>query len=438
MMDAAPNAIQPYLDALRAAGPTLPGAGLPWLDALRAAGAERFRAAGFPGPRVEAWKYTNLRPLEKQRFAPAAAVAAVGVDALPTVAADGATPLRLVFVDGRHRPELSSAGGLPAGATLESLADALARDPAGVEALLGRTAAPDGLPLVALNTAFVAEGAVLRVRRGTVVEQPVELVFVGTGNGAAWHPRLLVQVEDNAEATLVEHHVGRGDGAYFSNVATEITVGQGAVLRHYKVQEEGMGAFHLATTTAKLGRDSTYDTFVLTTGARLSRNEIHARLDGTGVTCRVSGAYTVRGEQHTDFTSLIDHAQPRCTSREVVKGAIDGRARAVFQGKIVVRPDAQKTDGYQLNRALLLSDQAEIDSKPELEIYADDVKCSHGATAGELDDDALFYLRARGIPLEEARGLLIASFLDEAVEEIGVEPVREHFRARINAWLAAR
>ncbi|HYC01765.1 MAG TPA: Fe-S cluster assembly protein SufD [Azospirillaceae bacterium] len=429
--------LKPYLDAFRDQAASLPGAGLPWLDRLRGIGIERFGAMGLPGPGLEAWKYTSLRPLEKRDFALATG-AGGAVDALPTVAPAGTAPLRLVFVDGRHRPDLSSTTGLPQGVALEGLAQALARDPAGVEALLGRTAAADGLPMVALNTAFITDGAVLRVARGVAVSQPLELVFVGTGDGLRWHPRIMVDVAENAQVTLVEHHLGQGGGAYFANVAAEVSVAQGGILRHYKIQRESVDAFHLATTVATVARDATYDTFVLTIGARLSRNEIHARLAGTGGNVKVSGAYAVRGEQHTDFTSLIDHAEPRCTSREVVKGAIDGKARAVFQGKIIVRPDAQKTDGYQLNRALLLSDQAEIDSKPELEIYADDVKCSHGATAGELDDDALFYLRSRGVPADEARGLLVRAFLDEAVEEIADEAVREHFQARIEAWQAER
>lgn len=437
------STIDTYLDQFRTHAASLPGAGLPWMDELRAAGLDRFSKAGFPTQRNEAWKFTSLRPLEKVAFAvaPDRPAVTVPVDLIPSVMAAGGISHRLVFVDGRFRGDLSNTAGLPAGVRLEPLAETLARAPDVVADHLGRTSTLDGHPLLALNLAFLTDGVLLRIATGVTVETPIELVFIGAGAGGApvsWHPRILILAEENSEATVVEHHVGLDGAVYFSNVASEVVVGRAARLHHYKMQREGTAAFHLATATAKLGQDASYDTFVLNLGGALSRHEARSVLDGTGVECRISGAYAVRGQQHTDITTLIDHARPRCTSREVVKGVVDERARAVFQGKIVVRPDAQKTDGYQLNRALLLSDQAEIDSKPELEIYADDVKCSHGATAGELDEGQLFYLRARGIPLETARGLLIAAFLDEAVDEIRHERVREHFRSRIHTWLGAR
>ncbi len=437
------STIETYRDQFRTHAASLPGAGLPWMDELRAAGLDRFSKGGFPTQRNEAWKFTSLRPLEKVTFALAqdGAADSVPVDLIPSVMPVGEAAHRLVFVDGRFRRDLSNMAGLPEGVRLEPLADTLARDPEVVAEHLGRTATLDGHPLLALNLAFLTDGVLLRLAKGVTVETPIELVFIGTGAAVgpvSWHPRILILAEENSEATVVEHHVGLDGAVYFSNVASEVVVGRGARLHHYKMQREGTTAFHLATVTARLARDASYDTFVLNLGAALSRHEARSVLDGTGVECRISGAYAVRGQQHTDITTLIDHAKPRCTSREVVKGVIDDQARAVFQGKIIVRPDAQKTDGYQLNRALLLSDQAEIDSKPELEIYADDVKCSHGATAGELDDAQLFYLRARGIPLEAARGLLIAAYLDEAVDEIRHETVREHFRGRVHAWLEAR
>lgn len=427
---------QAFLAQAAAVAPTLPGAGLPWLRELRAAGLDRFAKLGLPTPRQEAWKFTSLRPLEKVGFAPAAESAPVSIDRIPSVLPGGPAH-RMVFVDGRFRADLSHPGALPAGVVLESLGAALARDPDRVAGLLGRTATFDSHPLLALNTAFLADGLLLHVPRGTTVADPIEAVFLGTPGPApaAWHPRLLLVAEENAEATVVEHHLGLPGATYLSNVAAEVVAGPGARLHHYKIQMESLDAFHLATATAHLGRDATYDTFVLNLGARLARHEARSVLDGTGITCRVSAAYAAAGNQHTDFTTLIDHAKPHCTSREVVKGVIDGNGRAVFQGKIIVRPDAQKTDGYQLNRALLLSPQAEINSKPELEIYADDVKCSHGATAGELDDDQLFYLRARGIPADQARALLVGAFLDEAVEEVQVEVVRDHFRDRLHQVL---
>ncbi|WP_119678974.1 Fe-S cluster assembly protein SufD [Indioceanicola profundi] len=433
-----PAPVQAYLDQYKAALGSLPGTGLPWLTELRAAGIDRFAKTGFPTQRNEAYRFTSLRALERQNFAVAPRGGAAVVPEQVPVVVEGSH--RLVFVNGRFDAALSSIGNLPQGVVLESMAAALTGNPELVAENLGRTATLDGHPLLALNMAFLGDGVVLRIPRGTVVREPVELTFLAAegAEGQSWHPRILVLAEQNCEATLVEQHLSLAGGRYFANVAAEIVVGSGARIRHYKHQGEGPDAIHMATVTTRIARDATYDSFTLNTGSILCRHEARTLLDDVNGSCHVSGAYAVRGKQHTDFTSFIDHVKPHCTSRQVVKGAIDDEARAVFQGKIVVRPDAQKTDGYQLNRALLLSDRAEINAKPELEIYADDVKCSHGATAGELDDAQLFYLRARGIPLEQARGLLIAAFLDEAMEEIADETVRAVLQSRVHAWLGAR
>jgi Fe-S cluster assembly protein SufD len=344
-------------------------------------------------------------------------------------------------VDGHFRAELSVVSGLPAGVELLSFADALKTRPDFLAEHLGRLATADNLPLVALNTAFLADGAVLNVPRGVVAEQPIEIIYLTLGaedRPTAFHPRTLIVAEEKAEVTVVEHHVGFGGNSTLANHVDEVFVADGATVRHYKVQREGEQAFHLSHTAARVGTNGHYDNFILTTGARLSRNEVRSELAGTDASTHVSGAYMVRGQQHCDTSTFIDHAQPNCTSREVYKGVLDNSARAVFQGKIMVRRDAQKTDGYQINRALLLSDGAEIDSKPELEIYADDVKCSHGATIGELDEDALFYLRARGIEKDAARGLLIGAFLAEAIEEVTDETVREAFQEIASNWMAGR
>lgn len=434
-------AIQSYVDHFGRLRAELPGGDLPWLAERRAAALEQFRATGFPTPRVEAWKYTPVRALEKLAFAPAPHhPGPIGVDALPSVMPAGQPSHHLVFVDGRYRPELSSPGRLPAGVTLASLAETLARAPDWLEAHLAQLGDPEGHPFLALNTAFLTDGAALHLARGVALEAPVELVFatLAAEPPVMVFPRLLLIAEAGSSATVVEHHLGVGGGTYLSDTVAEVVVAPGARLHHYKLQRESRDAFHVATLTARLERDATYDRFALTQGAGLARDEVRPVLAGPGADCRVNGAYMVNGTQHADTTSVIDHAQPHGTSRQVYKGVIDGRARAVFQGKIVVRPGAQKTDGYQINRALLLSDTAEIDSKPELEIYADDVKCSHGATAGELDTDQLFYLRARGLDLERARALLIGAFLAEAIEEIPVAPVRDSFQSTVDAWLAAR
>ena len=426
--------VQTFVDQYGAEKAALPGAELPWLAGLRERGIERFAALGFPTRNVEAWRYTNVRPLQKVAFVPAEP--AEGVQ----IAVDRGAAHRLSFVNGRFRPDLSNVGDLPAGVELTSLAAVLADDPESLKDHLGAAAEDDGESFLALNTALMADGYVLRIGRGVVVEDPIEMLFIGAASdkSVAYHLRNLIVAEEGSAAVVVEDHIGHGEGAYFSNGATEVFAGPGARLKHYKLQDEAGAAFHLHGAFVRLDRDSAYESFVLSLGARLSRNEIRTALNGSGAECFLNGAYVVAGDQHVDNTTFIDHATPHTDSREVYKGVLDDTSRAVFQGTIMVRPDAQKINGHQLNRALLLSDKAEIDAKPALEIYADDVKCSHGATAGELDDDALFYLRARGIPEPQARRILIEAFLDDVIDEITHPTVRDAFRDKVSAWLAAR
>ncbi len=437
-----PAPAKPYLEQYDRLKAHLPGVALSWVRDLREQGRNRFAELGFPTRKVEAWKYTNLTPLERIAFQPAKPAAAdVHFDLLPHT---GSGP-RLVFVDGFFRADLSSRDHLPAGVELLGLAEALGAH-AGlaradlVSEHLGQLALSDEQRFVALNTAFLADGAVVRVARGVTAPEPIALVFVSLGSDTeptAFHPRTLLIAEPQSKVVVVEHHVSLGSGATFANHAAEVFVGEGATLRHYKLQREGAEAFHLSNTTVTVGKDACYDNFILTTGARLARNEVHVTLGG-GATGHLNGAYMIGGNQHCDTTTVIEHREPHGTSREVYKGAIDGDARGVFQGKIIVHPNAQKTDGHQINRALLLSDTAGVDAKPELEIHADDVKCSHGATVGELADEALFYLRARGIPKDEARGLLIAAFLSEALDEISEAPIRDAFKAHVSGWLSQR
>jgi Fe-S cluster assembly protein SufD len=417
----------------------LPGADLAWLSELREAGINQFRRHGLPSPRSEAWKYTNLNPLSKVAFAApqAGGPAPVAIDRLPSLLPAGGHARRLVLVEGRYSAELSSVGELPAGVSLEPLAQAIRRDPGGLQSYLGRIAHPVGQPMLALNTALMEDGVVLRVGRGAVLSEPVEVLHLGglCDQPVAYHPRLLVLLEADSRAVLVEHFAGLGEQAYFANAATEIRVAEGARLDYVKVQDEGAAATHLAGCHVWLDRQATFISFALALGARLSRNEVHVRLEGEGARCRVNGAYLMRDSQHCDNTTLIEHLKPETSCREVFKGVLDDRARGVFQGRIMVHRGADKTDGHQLSKALLLSDRAEIDTKPELEIYADDVKCSHGATAGDIDDEALFYLRARGIPEERARNLLVQAFLDEALDEVGIPALHEALLSRVSAWL---
>jgi len=432
-----------FIEQFGAMRDSLPGAGLPWLRELREDSIARFGKLGLPTPRVEAWKYTRLRPLERTRFAPAGATAQVDLDKLPALLPHAGVGHRVIFVNGRLRQCLALLGDQPEGVELGGLADALRQNPEALAAELGRNGngarASDGQPLFALNTAMMQDGLVLRVKRGTSVALPIEVIYVGAPGPEplAYHPRNLIVLEPGAQATVVEHHIGLGAGATFANGGTDIRVEEGAQLHHYKIQDEGPDAVHIATIHAEVASDALYDAFVLIKGARLSRHEVSVRLAGPGAHCHLNGAYMVRGDQHCDITTTVDHLAPRTSCSEVFKGVIDDRARAVFQGRITVHQDAQQSNGHQLSKALLLSDRAEIDIKPELEIYADDVKCSHGATVGDLDRDALFYLRARGIPEAMARDILIEAFLADTINNIAAEGLCPALMSSVGHWLGS-
>ena len=329
---------------------------------------------------------------------------------------------------------------MPRGVSVEPLSRALDGDSGWIADHLGRVAGETLQSFLALNTALMDSGVVLRVARGIAVERPIEIVFVSglTDRPIMVSPRNLILIEEGASATVVIHHVGLGAGAYFVNGATEVDVRDGGALRHYTVEAESIDATNLATTHVRVGRDAHYESFGLAVGGRLSRSEVSIRLAASGASCKLNGAYLMRGAEHCDNTTVIEHLAPHTSSREVFKGVLDDESRAVFQGRIVVHKGAQKSDGHQVSKALLLSAGAEIDQKPELEIYADDVKCSHGAAAGQLDAAQLFYLRSRGIPEALARNLLVQAFLAEAVEEVSVEAVRDAMMDKVVHWLPAQ
>ena len=416
----------------------LPGHDLPWLSRQRRTAMDRFRELGFPTPKVESWKFTNLRPLERTVFHPATDyTAGVEIDAVPSLVGEKAGH-RAVFVNGWFRPELSSLGNLPDGASLRSLQQDLEIAPEALGGYIDRIATRQAdQPFYHLNSALMQDGFVLRVREGARIEQPIEIVSIAapTAESLAFHPRNLIVLEPGSEATLVEHHLGLSAGTTFANHVTEFHVDRGAKLHHYKLNAETDAAFHISTLHARVQENAFYDSFTLTVGGQLTRNEPHVKLEGSFADARLNGAYLQRGKQHCDNTTLIEHTVPDTWCREIFKGALSGKSRAVFQGKLHVHPDAQRTDGNQLSRALLLSDECEIDAKPELEIYADDVVCSHGSTAGALDKDALFYLRSRGIPYGAARRLLVESFLAEVVQEMTNDELREAFMHQVRAWL---
>jgi Fe-S cluster assembly protein SufD len=431
--------MQPFLDQALADSAGIPGAKVEWLSELRGRGASIYGDRGLPGRRDEYWRYTNLNALGKNDFELANGGPAVDVPPLPHRAVAELASYRIVFVNGRLRPDLCVLDDMPDGVLIAGLGDMIAAAPERLQPVLGQNLDLHDMPLAALNTAFMRDGMVLFVDGGVDVDKPVHLVSI-TVPGATpmmLQPRHLVVLGDGAKATLIESHIGGSDSPYFNNLVSELTLGDGAELNHYTFQEEGPAAVHISATALNLGASATYDGFLLQSGGLIGRVETRAVLNGSDSDCRLDGIYLGTGDQLLDTTTYVEHAAAGCRSRQVYKGVLDGKARGVFQGKIHVRPDAQQTDGHQLSRALLLSPRAEIDTRPELEIYADDVKCSHGATAGELDSEALFYLMSRGIPADTARRMLIEAFVGEALSEIRLSPVAEDFSAHVRNWLNA-
>ena len=433
------------LDAgFEAARPALPGAGVEWAEALRLGGIAAFRSQGLPTRRWEFYKYTDLRGLANLALVPttasdAASISLPGWAAAEVEAKAGAACLA-VFVNGVFCADLSQLDNLPKGMRVASLARLLADGDPLARTHLNAGRSFDDRPLLALNAALMRDGLVVDLAAGVVVETPIELLHLSVpcGGSVVSHPRHLIVAGANAAATLVETAVGPDAAAYLHNAAHDIVVEEGGRLRHYRELRDGDQAHAVISAAVRLAKDATYDGFTLTLGAAVSRNDAQAQLAGPGGDVRISGAYLADGKQVVDNTIGVTHAMPDCRSRQVFKGVLDEAARGVFQGKIVVARDAQHTDGHQLNNVLLLSKTAEADSKPELEIFADDVRCSHGATSGEVDAEAIFYLRSRGIDEVEARALLVEAFVEEAIDEIQDSSVRDRFAGLVRRWLGAR
>lgn len=396
-----------------------------WLTRLRRDAIARFGELGFPSPRDEAWRFTPVSAVIQTPFEPAPARRnGVAAGTLRTLTFPAAR--RLVFVNGHVSLELSTVDVLPPGVVVGSLAEAVVTTPELVEPHLGRAVRFDEQPFAALNTAFWVDGAFVYLPAGSVLRQPIHLLFLGTGAGGAEvaFPRSLIVAEAGSQAAIVESYVGLGDGTYFTCAVTELEVGPNAVLDHTKVQQESLAAYHIATQQLVQKRDSVFTSSFISTGGALVRTDVNGLLDGEGVDCTLNGLYLAGGRQHVDTHMLVEHAQPHGTSRELYKGILDGQARAVFNGRIYVRPGAQKTDAKQSNRNLLLSDEALVNSNPQLEIFANDVRCTHGSTVGQLDQEAIYYLRTRGIGAAAARSILTYAFASDVLSRIRVEPVR--------------
>jgi Fe-S cluster assembly protein SufD len=399
-----------------------------WLGPVRRAAAVRFGQTGFPASRDEEWRFTPIGPIAQTAWRPAptrpddleAASLAPFVFGHPEWST-------LVFVNGIYSPALGSIARLPSGVTVTSLTQALRGDLPLLRQHLGRHAPVEGSPFTAFNAAAFRDGGLVYVPAGHELASPVHLVFVTTDEaaGAAIHPRNLIVVERGARASVIESYVTLADGqVYWNNPVTEVAAAAGSWLEHTRIQRESERAFHVGLTQVDQQRDSHYRSFTLAMGAALSRHNLHVRLNDENIETLMYGLYLTRGEQVADNHTAIYHDRPNCRSWEVYKGVLDDRSRAVFNGKVFVQPEAQKTDAKQTNRNLLRSDLAKVDTKPQLEIFADDVKCTHGATVGRLDDVGLFYARSRGIPAEAAERLLTYAFAAEVIDEVTLEPVR--------------
>ncbi len=405
-----------------------------WLRTLRQSAIGAFRRTGFPTTRDEEWRFTSVAPIAETAFVPAPLAVVSSADVAPFLV-PGLDGPSLVFVDGRFAPRLSAIEPRP-GLTISSLADALSDRPAALEPNLGRWAAVDGRSFTALNTASFEDGAFIAVADGVVVEKPIQVLFLSTLTPApaVSHPRVLAVLGPNSQAHVVEVFAGLGPSVGFTNAVSEFVVGEGASLDHARIQRESETAFHVGHAQYQIERAGRVSAHAVALGGLIARVDSVAVLGGEGADCTLNGLYLGGGVQLVDNHTEIDHAMPHGTSRELYKGILDGRARGVFNGRIRVRPDAQKTDSKQTNKTLLLADDAQVNTKPQLEIFANDVKCTHGATVGQLSADALFFLRARGIGLEEARGMLIRAFARDVTGRIPLEAVR----LEIERLLAAR
>ena len=409
-----------------------------WLRDLRDAGFARFSSVGFPTTRDEDWRFTSVAPIARTPFAlPSGKRHHVGALAELSLAVAAA---RLVFVDGRYAPALSSIAGLPAGVTVTSLRSAIAQDSENLSRHLGRYLDIQRDPFSALNTAFLDDGAYIHIPRGTVVADPIYLLYVATSDTGPvmTHPRNLIVVEDEGQAAIVEDYFSQGaEGPALNNAVTELVAGGNSSVAHMLIEREHLESYNVSTLRIEQTRSANVSSHSMLLGGALVRNNVHPVLAGEGGECLINGLFIGGGRQHLDNHMLVEHRSPHCASRQFYNGILDEHAHGVFHGRIIVHKDAQRTDAKQTNRNLLLSDDAQIDTKPQLEIYADDVKCTHGATIGQIEDDALFYLRSRGLGETAARRMLLEAFAGEFLEKVRPDTVRAYARRAMEKRLLA-
>jgi Fe-S cluster assembly protein SufD len=434
----ATQAIQNYAESFRGFEQSAASHELSWLRKLRQNGFSRFGETGFPTTRDEDWRFTNVSAIAQMPFR----LSRNGRGVLSRKEIEPfrvpGLACRLVFVDGRFSPELSSPGRLSKGVEATSLAMQIAHDPEAIEPHLGRYLDLQRDPFCALNTAFLEDGAYVRIRKGVVLEEPIHLLFIAAAHDTptVCYPRNLIVAEENSQATILEDYVSLGSGAALCNTATELVAGDHTVLSHYMIEREHAQAYNVSTLRIQQGRSAEVSSHSVLIGGALVRNNVHPVLAGEGGQCLINGLFIGGGRQHLDNYMLVEHASPHCGSRQFYNGILGGHAHGVFHGRIIVHKDAQKTDARQTNRNLLLSDTAQIDTKPQLEIYADDVKCTHGATIGQIEEEALFYLRSRGIDEPSARRLLLLAFASECLDRMKPGPVRAHVEKLIHHSLA--
>jgi Fe-S cluster assembly protein SufD len=396
-----------------------------WLTTIRRNAYARFAALGFPTTRDEDWRFLPIGPVAETAFGEPAARTPVPKATMAPFTVRQMRCTQIVFVNGRFDPALSTVGVLGRNVLATNLSAALVSDPGLVDPYFTRCAPCDRQAFVALNTAFAEDGAFLHIPANVTVPEPIHVIYYSTSaTPMVTHPRTIVVAGDNSQAKVIESYGGPDGQRYLTNAVTEIVVGENARLEHYRVQREGHHAYHLASTSVHLERSATFQQQSVSFGGAIARHEVNAVLAAEGIHCTLDGLYLGTGTRLVGNLTSIDHAKPYCESHEVYKGMLDGQARGVFNGKIFVRPQAQKTDAKQTNKVLLLSDDATINTKPQLEIFADDVKCTHGATVGQLDDTALFYLRARGIGYQQARAMLVHAFASDIIDRITIEPLR--------------
>ncbi len=431
-----------FLEHFSAREAKLPGKGLPWLEDLRQEAIASFGELGIPTTRLENWRFTRLTTLAKTAFRAVEGAAPRGagrasVEQSARVIGDAH---RVVFSDGIFSPDLSSLGALPSGVRIDSLAHVLENEPERLEPHLSRCADHKTRAFTALNTALASDGLFLELASGAVLEEPLHVLFVQRGEDPplAVHPRNLVVAGPGSRARLVEHYVGSGPAVSLTNAITEILAGRDSRLEHVKLQQEAGNAYHIAGLMVRQEAGSHFTSHSLSLGGELMRFDIQSVLSGELAHCALKGLYLARNAQHVDHHTTIDHAMPHTTSDEVYKGILDETAKGVFHGRIHVRPDAQKISAEQTNRNLLLSDGAIIHSKPQLEIYADDVRCTHGAAIGRLDEDALFYLHTRGIDQDDARALLTFAFASNITQTLPIERLRDYMDSLVLDWLPGK